>query len=85
MPRFDLEAGRWKELDRSKEIVVYCSSYECSASKASAEFLEDKGYDAKAYEGGVKEWAESGLPTEGSVTAEQFLLTRYGKPANWKG
>ena len=80
MPRMELEAGRWRELDRSKKIVVHCSSYECGASKAAAEFLEAKGYDVFAYEGGVKEWAEADLPMEGTVSPSQYLIDRYGRP-----
>ncbi|HKT21171.1 MAG TPA: rhodanese-like domain-containing protein [Nitrososphaerales archaeon] len=80
IPRNELEQGRWRELDPSKEIVVHCSSYECEASRAAADFLEGKGFNAEAYEGGMKEWAESGLPTEGKVSAKQFLEERYGKP-----
>ena len=81
IPRSELEAGRWRELDRSKEIVVHCSSYECGASRMAAEFLESKGYDVKAYEGGIKEWAESGLPMEGSISPQRYLEERYGRPA----
>lgn len=80
MPRMELEQGRWKELDFTKEIVVHCSSYECDASRVAAEFLEAKGFDVSAYEGGIKEWAEAGLPTEGSITARQYLEEKYGKP-----
>jgi rhodanese-related sulfurtransferase len=81
IPRSELEAGRWNELDRGKEIIVHCSSYECEASRMAADFLEAKGYDVRAYEGGIKEWAEAGLPMEGTVSPEQFLRERYGKPA----
>lgn len=80
IPRVELESGRWTELDRSKEVVVHCSSYQCEASRMAAEFLEKKGYDVAAYEGGIKEWAEAGLPMEGTISAEQYLLERYGKP-----
>ena len=85
MPRYDLESGRWEELDRTKEIIVHCSSYECEASRIAAEFLEAKGYDVRAYEGGIKEWAEAGLPTEGTLSPEQFLRDRYGKPSQLAG
>jgi rhodanese-related sulfurtransferase len=81
IPRNELEGGRWKELDRSKEIVTHCSSYECGASKATAEFLEEKGFNVAAYEGGIKEWAEAGLPMEGTISPQQYLVERYGKPA----
>lgn len=80
IPRMELEQGRWQELDRSKKVVVHCSSYECDASRMAARFLEDKGFDVRAYEGGMKEWAEAGLPTEGAVSAKQFIEERYGKP-----
>lgn len=80
MPRMDLESGRWKELPKSKEIVVHCSSYECGASRMAAEFLEGKGYNVAAYEGGIKEWAEAGLPMEGTISPQQYLVEKYGKP-----
>ena len=73
IPRSDLEAGKWRELDRSKEIVVHCSSYSCQASRKAARFLEEKGFNVKAYEGGLKDWAEADLPMEGKLTAQQYL------------
>ncbi len=80
IPRGELEAGRWRELDKSKEIVVHCSSYECSASRKAADFLESKGFNARAYEGGLKEWAEAGLPMEGKLTPQQYLGEKYKEP-----
>lgn len=77
MPRNELEGGRWRELDGDKEVVVYCASYSCEASRVAAEFLERKGFDVRAYEGGIKEWAEAGLPTEGRLTAREFLEERH--------
>jgi rhodanese-related sulfurtransferase len=73
VPRSQLEAGRWKELDRSKEIVVHCTSYTCSSAPKAAEFLEKLGFNVRAYSGGIKEWAEAGLPMEGKVTTQQYL------------
>ena len=81
IPRNELERGRWKELDRSKEIVVHCSSFECEASRTAARFLEEKGFDVRAYEGGIKDWAEGGLPTEGTISGKKFVEERYGRPA----
>jgi rhodanese-related sulfurtransferase len=83
IPRSELEGGRWKELDSKKEIVVHCSSYECGASRMAAEFLEARGFDVKAYEGGIKEWAEAGLPMEGTISPKQYLEERYGKPSTY--
>jgi len=73
IPRSELEAGRWRELDRSKEIVVHCSSYACQASRKAARFLEEKGFNVRAYEGGLKEWAQVGLPMEGKLTSREYL------------
>lgn len=55
---------RMNELDKSREIVTYCANTQCSASKQAAEQLAAKGFNVKAYEGGAKEWTESGYPTE---------------------
>lgn len=77
IPRNELEGGRWRELDGVQEVVVYCSSYSCEASRMVADFLEGKGFDVRAYEGGIKEWAEAGLPTEGRLSAKEFLEERY--------
>ena len=80
IPQSQLQEGRWKELDKRKQIVTHCSSFTCSASRETAEFLEKQGYNVRAYEGGMKEWAEAALPTEGRLTSGQFLAEKYGKP-----
>ena len=78
IPRSELEAGRWNELDKGKEIVTHCSSYQCNGSREAAQLLEKHGFNVRAYEGGMKEWAEAGLPTEGRLTPQQFLIEMYG-------
>ena len=55
---------RLKELDKKTEVVVYCASYDCPVSHQAAEKLAEEGFNVKAYEGGIKEWKEDGLPTE---------------------
>lgn len=55
---------RVQELDKSQEVIVYCSSYDCPVSKQAAEKLAEKGFDVKAYEGGVREWRQAGLPMD---------------------
>lgn len=82
IPLEELEAGRWKELDKGKEIITHCSGYGCEKSAAAARILEGQGFDVKAYEGGIKEWAEADLPTEGTVSARQYLADRYGVKAD---
>lgn len=56
--------SRLGELDKSREVVTYCASRQCAASRSAAETLARKGYDVKAYEGGIQEWKMAGLPTE---------------------
>jgi rhodanese-related sulfurtransferase len=77
IPRGELERGGWERLDKGRQVVVHCSSYSCGASRMAAEFLESKGFDAWAYEGGIKDWAEADLPTEGLLTNREFLAQRY--------
>ena len=55
---------RMGELDKTKEVVTYCAGYECSASIKAAEKLATNGFKVKAYEGGIKEWVEYGLPID---------------------
>jgi rhodanese-related sulfurtransferase len=61
LPELD---NRIHELDRSIEVVTYCAGYSCNASREAAEKLMRKGFRVKAYEGGILEWKEAGLPLE---------------------
>ena len=61
--RAELEGRAW-EIDKSREVIVYCASVKCDASRRAAEMLTVLGFDVKAYEGGIKEWKEAGLPIE---------------------
>ncbi len=72
VPFAELEAtaATW---DKSQRIVTYCAHSECSVSGSAAEMLTELGFEnVSAYEGGIKEWFQSGLPTEGP--AEQDWL-----------
>ncbi len=64
IPLSDLTGGEYQKLDRTKKIITYCAGYKCNASREAAAFLKDNGFSASAYEGGMKEWTESGLPVE---------------------
>lgn len=57
--------GRIGELPGEKELILVCRSGNRSSLAAAA--LSDAGYRAANLEGGVKAWAEKGLPFEGSV------------------
>jgi rhodanese-related sulfurtransferase len=67
MPLNRLESDGWKSLPKDKLIITYCHSQSCNASKRAASILKDNGFpNVAAYEGGISEWVEHGLPTEGS-------------------
>jgi ArsR family transcriptional regulator len=55
---------RFTELDKSQDVVTYCADSSCEASKKAATLLTAKGFTARAYEGGAREWKASGLPLE---------------------
>jgi len=55
---------RLGELDKSKFTIAYCASNECIASRQAAEKLKGRGFDARAYVGGIRDWKEAGLPME---------------------
>jgi rhodanese-related sulfurtransferase len=63
IPLSDLE-DRVAELDKTQEIITYCSNIFCEASKIAAQKLTSKGFCALAYEGGIEEWRSSGLATD---------------------
>jgi rhodanese-related sulfurtransferase len=52
------------ELDKNREVITYCAHSQCPASSQAAVKLAAKGFQVRAYEGGIKEWKEAGLPTE---------------------
>jgi rhodanese-related sulfurtransferase len=60
-----------KEMPRSTEIIVYCARYGCPLSRQAWELLTSLGFtNVRAYEGGMKEWVQHGLPTEGACEME---------------
>ncbi|WP_075056451.1 hypothetical protein [Thermogymnomonas acidicola] len=67
IPFDELENGGWRKLDKSKLIITYCHNSNCGASKRAAELIASHGYKVAAYEGGIKEWYESGMPVEGRL------------------
>lgn len=55
---------RWKELDKSREVVAYCSDPSSDRSRMAAELLLAKGFRASWYDGGIREWMAAGLPAD---------------------
>ena len=57
-------------LSKDDEIVVYCSSAECTSSQVAYRRLVALGFtDVRRYPGGLAEWHEAGLPLEGDDVA----------------
>ncbi len=53
-------------LDKSDEIVVYCSDVQCPASKYAYHLLTKEGYEnVRRYAGGIIDWEDAGYPIEG--------------------
>ena len=51
--------------DKNAEVVVYCESVRCEASRLAAEKLEKMGYaNLSIYEGGKEDWMSARLPVE---------------------
>lgn len=64
--RLEQEAQRF---NKDATIVVYCSNYQCTASKYGAQLLTSMGFThVYAYEAGMAEWYQQGLPIVGSCT-----------------
>ena len=56
-------AEKW---NKEQEIIVYCASYTCPASKEAFKVLKELGFaNIWAYEGGMKEWKQKGLDSVG--------------------
>lgn len=47
-------------LSKNDSIIVYCGSFQCSASTEAARKLSGLGYNVLDYKGGLKEWQEKG-------------------------
>ncbi len=65
---FDTVLAERPGLDRSREVVVYCTGPQCAASKLRAAFLVDSGFtDVSRFAGGLAEWSQAGLPLDGTL------------------
>lgn len=56
--------------DLDTPVVTYCSNAACGNSEAVARLLEKAGYThVRKYRDGIQDWAEAGLPVEGTSVA----------------
>ncbi|MFH1045602.1 MAG: rhodanese-like domain-containing protein [Candidatus Omnitrophota bacterium] len=54
------EASAGQRLSKDAQIIVYCGSFQCSASTQAAQKLSALGYNVLDYKGGLKDWQEKG-------------------------
>ncbi len=72
--------GFAEDIDREQTIVVYCASYMCVASRLAWQKLDAMEFkNIWAYEGGMAEWHQAGLPVEGACR-EDYLSKTFQKP-----
>lgn len=51
--------------DKDAKVIVYCASFDCTASPRAAEQLDSAGFTHVAdFEGGIQDWQEAGYPVE---------------------
>lgn len=66
VPADDFVRKAETEFGRKPLFITYCTGIPCRHFQEAAEALQKRGFRAEGYEGGIKEWSESGLPVEGS-------------------
>ncbi len=54
------------ELNKSKPIVVYCSSVNCMSGQKAAAILNKAGFDVLEFEAGIEGWKQAGFPIVGA-------------------
>jgi rhodanese-related sulfurtransferase len=59
-----------RRFSKEKDIVVYCASADCDASRRAASALSQRGFsNVSAYEGGIADWEQAHQPIEGRAAA----------------
>ena len=67
-------------LNKETELVLYCSNYWCTGSGHAATQLAALGFTKVwAYEAGMAEWYQQGLPVEGACQSS-YLAKKMEKP-----
>jgi rhodanese-related sulfurtransferase len=71
LPVMEIDAARVASLPKDRETIVYCASFECTASPLAAQKLEELGFtNVVDFEGGLQDWMEADYPvTRGQAAA----------------
>ncbi len=65
LPLSEVDEKAEQTLSKTDEIIVYCSSFSCTASANEVSKLRKMGFkNVKRYAGGIRDWKEAGYPTE---------------------
>jgi rhodanese-related sulfurtransferase len=63
IPVEDIEMKAENLLDKEKDIIIYCGSFECTTSTHAAKILDKLGYkNVYDYKGGLQDWKQAGFP-----------------------
>jgi rhodanese-related sulfurtransferase len=82
VPFESIEAYAQQNIDKDAEIVLYCSNYMCAASGHACRKLQQGGFThVYAYEGGMAEWYQRGLPVEG-LSKRSYLNQEVNPPVH---
>jgi rhodanese-related sulfurtransferase len=63
--------GVEKKYGKSKFFITYCAGPTCNAGPNAAKALKEKGFKAEDYTGGMSDWSDADLPTEGTQAKVQ--------------
>jgi rhodanese-related sulfurtransferase len=78
---FEMIEQQADAIDKTADIVIYCSNYQCATSEYAARKLCALGFtNVSIYEGGMAEWFQQGLPCEGSCTRTYLKRTLQPVP-----
>ena len=62
---YDKLEGKTGDLDKTKEIIIYCGNYDCGLSANAVSLLAKSGFkNIFALEGGIESWQEKSYPVE---------------------
>lgn len=82
VPFEDVVAFAHENIEKTADIVVYCSNYMCSASGVAQKQLSEQGFEhVAAYEGGTAEWFQRGYPVDGPAKEPYLQRVMQAPPA----
>jgi rhodanese-related sulfurtransferase len=55
-----------KKYGKTNFFITYCAGPNCNVGPNAAKALQDQGFKANDYAGGILEWSNAGYPVEGS-------------------